>query len=358
MSVTLDTYRPGLDDAEVLGLRARVWGADHPHTAQAFLTWLFQRNPAGPGSGILLRRKDVLIGFAGLSPRRALQGGVRVRVAHGLDFMVDPAATKGLSGAYAVKVADGWAKLAAREGYAFGVNFPNANSYRLLTSPRLGWRRVLAPRLLVRPLPGLRLREGLPRRVPPALAALGGEVLARGLSLYAGLRTGRLRPTAVVDDVAWLDAATVEAPNGIGFVRDAATLRWRYFDHPVYGYRIVTSTSADGCASGLVTSARTLFGVDSTLLVDLVGAPRPDSCAALLARAVTEAAAQGSRIVGALACPGTLLDGALLRAGFLPVPAAINPKPFFMVARPLSHPSEAAMNGAGWDFAWGDMDVV
>lgn len=356
MSVTLAAYRPGLDDPEVLQLRARVWGADHPHTSAAFLAWLFQHNPAGPGSGVLLRRHDTLIGFAGLHPRLAVRNGETFRVAHGLDFMVDPEASRGLSGAYAVKVAAAWSERAAAQGYAFGVNFPNANSYRLLTSKRLGWRRVLAPRLLVRPLPGLRLREGLPARLPARLVDLGGAAAARALSFYAWARRGPRRETQRVTDFDWLDGSRTDG-TGIGFVADAALLNWRYRDHPVYRYRVFACEGPGHEATGLVTSARALFGVDSVLIVDLVGHERLAACAALVASAVEDAAANGARIVGALACAGTVLSRALMQAGFVAVPTALNPKPFYMVAHPLGGAGEAFAE-APWRFAWGDMDVV
>ncbi|MCW6511338.1 hypothetical protein [Lichenifustis flavocetrariae] len=358
MNIEIETYRPGLDDAEVLDLRARVWGADHPHTTMAFLSWLFQKNPAGPGSGILLRRHGALIGFAGLSPRSAIKDGRTFKVAHGLDFMVDPAATKGLSGAYAIKVADAWAKLASADRYAFGVNFPNANSYRLLTSARLGWRRVLAPRLLVRPLPGLRLTEGLPTRIPPGLAAIGGDIAARALGLYAALARGGEKPARLVTDFDWLRGGGSDKTRGIAFLREPATLNWRYREHPAYRYRIFAHDGDTGSASGLVTSPRTLFGVESSLIVDLVGEEQPDACLALVSSAVADAKTQGASIVGALACAGGLLDRVLKRLGFIPVPERFNPKPFYMVAHPLAASTDAAFAGAEWRFAWGDTDVV
>lgn len=355
MRLTLDPYRPGPDDAEVLDLRTRVWGADHPHTSAAFLTWLFRDNPVGEGGGVLLRRGGTLIGFAGLCPRLALRNGETVRVAHGLDFMVDPAATRGLSGTHAVRVAAGWADLAAAQGYAFGINFPNANSIRLLTSDRLGWRPVLSPRLLVRPLPGLRLREGLPAGIPHALADLGSSVLARGLDLAVRLRVRGWPTVSARHDFAWL--APVPSPGeGIGLARDPAVLAWRYLHHPLHRYRLFTCGDGAG-ASGLVAAPRTLFGVPSSLVVDLLGAEHPTAAAALVAAAVADAAGQGARIVGGLALAGSPLDRALRRAGFLPVPARLDPKPFHLVARPLAEPGQDGFSGR-WRFAWGDMDVV
>lgn len=360
MSVVLDAYRPGLDDDEVLDLRARVWGADHGHTSAAFFGWLFGRNPAGAASGVLLRRGGVLIGFAGLSPRIGFRNGQRIRIAHGLDFMVDPNAARGLAGAYALKVADRWARLAKEQGYAFGVNFPNANSYRLLTSRRLGWQRVLAPRLLLRPLPGLRLREGLPRWISPTAAAFGGTVLAHALALRAKLGTApgpcAGTPARAVADFDWLPAE-MPAVKGLSFGRDRSYLTWRYRDHPVYRYTILARSEPGRGVSGLVVTPRTLFGVESALVVDLVGDGHVEAVVPLITRAVADAAAEGARIVGGLACAGSPLDWALRRCGFLPVPAAVNPKPFYMVGLPLAA-QEAAFADGPWQFAWGDMDVV
>ena len=52
------------------------------------------------------------------------------------------------------------------------------------------------------------------------------------------------------------------------------------------------------------------------------------------------------------------MQTSLLRSGFIKIARRINPKPFVMTVHDLvaESPQEAAW--AGWNFHWGDMDVV
>jgi len=362
----VDPFRPGTDDAEALGLRAEVWGADHPHSHPAFFRWLFGAgNPAGPGSGVMLRRAGRLVGFAGLCPRLAQLGGTAVRVAHGLDYMVSPGVSAAASGRFALRVAADWATFARQGGYDFGINFPNANSRRLLTSDRLGWQPVLAPALMVRPLaaPATSIvAGGAVRRLALRFGlGVGAGALAVRAAATRGRAAGAVRAVDLgsAADAALIDALwhRVAAVRDAGLLRDAAALRWRYGQHPLYRYRMLGWQDGDRMDALVITAQRHLFGMDCLLVVDaLIDPGRPAAAARLVGDAIR---ASGAALAVAQAVPGHDLAGALRRAGFLAVPERFNPKPFQMVALPLAVQARSgALPASTWQFGWGDMDVV
>ncbi|CAN7593054.1 hypothetical protein [Rhizobium sp. LjRoot254] len=362
MQTTHDVYRPGKDDSAVMRLRTAVWGADHPHTNPAFFEWLFQRNPAGAGSGAVIRQDDDVVAFAGLSARKLLVGGKTFRVAHGLDLMVDPGLSGLLSGRYGFKVSDNWAGYARDAGFAFGVNFPNSNSFRLLTSGRLKWTVMLKPRLRVQPLRGFAIRPAVLGRVPLWLLNLLTGTLALGLrapQIIHGKPAGRVvavtRAEEQLDDL-WQSAAH---HTKTCFVRDRAYIRWRYLEHPVYRYDLFGLKVDDRLAGLIVTTTREVFGLKSMLIVDaLADRDEPAILSALVAHATAKARAAGIEMGCAQACTGDLLDRALAKSGFLVVPERLNPKLFFMVGLPFTPDAASILASPGWHFTWGDMDVV
>lgn len=357
---TLHAFRPGIDDAEVLRLRAEVWGSDHPHGNPAFFDWLFTRHACGRGSGTLLRRDGQLIGFAGLVPRRLRVGQALYPVAHGLDYMVHPGHRGSSGGLPALQIALDWSRRARAGGHAFSVNFPNSASAGLLTSRRLKWRPILTPRLLVRPLPRLRFDEPL-GPLPPWLATAGGRTLGLMLSPWprARLPDGyTLVDVARFDsrfDALWADAST---PGGAAFVRDAAYLNWRYVGHPVYGYRIRAVEAGGVVKAMMVASPRRLLGLDSLLIVDALAAADEQGLLRVLAEdCVHHAGSSAMGIVGAQAAPGSSFETALRNARFSPVPERFNPKPFKLIGLSLAA-DLATLPSNDWHLTWGDMDVV
>jgi len=362
----VEAFRPGADDAAVLALRAAVWGADHPHADPAFLGWLLgPDNPAGPGGGVIVRRGGRAVGFAGLCPRLARLDGRDVRIAHGLEYMVDPALGGGLAGRLALRVAAGWAAAAREQGFAFGINYPNENSRRILTSARLGWRPTLSPRLMARALSGF----GAMEQPTGALVRLAARL---GLSLAALAQGGRAalarRPGAgaalTLDPAAPRDARMIDAlwrrvadMRRVGLRRDAAALGWRYAAHPLRRYAILGWAVEDNLKALIVTTERALHGLRCLMIVDaLIDPSAPEAVRALIAGAAAGAARGGGALALAEAAPGCDLARALAAAGFVATPRRLDPKPFMLVTLPLGE--AAAFAPADWRFAWGDMDVA
>lgn len=360
---TVSRFRPGEDDLEVLALRAEVWGAEHPLTNPAYFAWLFgKENPAGQGSGVMLRRAGQLVGFAGLCQRLARLNGCSVLVAHGLDYMVSPGVSGVAAGRFAHRVPVEWGLVARDLGCDFGMNFPNENSRRLLTSKRLGWRLSVAPKLMARPLSG-GLAPGAGLRGAGARIGLG--VAGGAFGGVARVRRGRIggavvaldpaRPTdAEMIDCLW---ARVADTRSCGFVRDAAALSWRYGKHPLHRYEINGwHSDENGLSALVVTTRRRLHGLDCLLIVDVLVDPGAQSAASRLMDEVSRASR--AQMALAQAVQGDDAFGAFSRAGFAVVPEWMNEKPFMLVTMPLRLEGAASLETATWRFAWGDMDVV
>lgn len=359
------SYRPyaaGQDDAAVLRLRANVWGASHPHNQQAFLRWMYADCPAGGGGGILAFDGDEPVGFAGLLARRAVIGGETVPIAQCVDFMMHPQARGGAS---AFRIVANWAALGRDLGFRFGIGFPNVNSHEFGTRRKVGWVDAFRPDHMIRPLSADGAPQGLVPRVPGtvmrgAAAAMAAFCAARAAVLEAPRPPGTAIPIQRFD--ARFDRLWERAGSGsyAGLRRDAAYLNWRYLDHPIQSYRCF-AWEIDGNPVGyVVATPRELYNVASLLLVDLLVDPSaPQGVAEALIAQLTrgEQAAHGA-MVHALALPGSRMRAALSRTGFLGIPRRFNPKPFVMIARDLvaECPRDAAW--AGWNFHWGDMDVV
>lgn len=363
-NTTLAPFRPGIDDAEALQLRAEVWGSDHPHSQPAFFRWLFgAENPAGPGSGVMLRRGGRLVGFAGLCPRLARIKGRTVRVAHGLDYMVSPALSAAASGRFALRVAAEWANFARQGAFAFGTNFPNAKSRRLLTSERLKWQPLFEPSLMVRPLMAPSdafVSGGVVRRLTLRLALGAGAGICNLRGAPRGnSAVGRARNIQIDDahDGALVDQFwdRVADARSASLVRDAATLRWRYGQHPIYRYEITAWQVGNRIDALIVTTRRKLFGVECILIADALFDPANHTAAAELVRQSIKLSR--AAIALAQAVSGDDLALVLGKSGFASVPKRFDPKPFMMVALPLQEDA-ATIADLDWRFSWGDMDVV
>ncbi len=362
-----EVWRPGTLEDGLLALRAGVWGAEHPHTSPAFFSWLFgEANPAGTGGGVVLRRGERVLGFMGLCARRVRFHRRDIAVAHCLDYMVDREIGPAASARYALRLAQAWEKLARAEDFVFGIGFPNQNSYRIVTSDRIGWRDILRPRLMVRPLRGVwrdgsrggpqdGATDGLAKRLG---LALGGTALDLAAAFRRRPR-GEVRALATGADADSIDALWQRRRDDrpASIVRDAAALGWRYEQHPFRRYELL-GWQADGALSALiVTTRRDLEGVPAVLIVDAVIDPAALPAArALVSAALRRAAGEGDRLAAAEAQPGSPLARALAQAGFLAVPQRFDPKPFTLVGLPLDTPM--AEIAGPWQFAWGDMDVV
>ncbi|MGB7240814.1 MAG: hypothetical protein WBC93_01850 [Sulfitobacter sp.] len=352
-------FIPGQDDEDVLDLRARVWGADHPHTSRAFYKWLFQDTPAGVGSGNIFERNGKVVGFAGIANRRAQLGQTQLKIAHGLDYMADPGLGGMLSGRIAHKVLITHAKHVKNLNYDCGLNYPNDNSYKMLITKRMTYSTVLEPSLFFRTVGAVAVKnKGLSRQIAPRLAGSLGGLYATARSI-GRRRSAEILPAAEFDarfDDHW-DRLTKDGK--LRFYRDATTLNWRYAQNPLYEYQTLVALDAGAVAGFVVVSKRHLFGIDAMLICDLsVADGTRDTEHGLLDAVRSLAKRQGVRLIISQALRSSRTAQSLGRMGFLRVPQKINPKQFRMVAKSYTDVGVNGLKSDAWAFSWGDMDVI
>ena len=354
-------YIPGHDDEAVLDLRAAVWGAEHPHNNPKFLRWLLAENPAGAGSGILMEDRGKLLGFAAILPRRVEIGGVVRTAAQCVDYMVDPGA-RATAGTFRIMAE--WQRLARGLGFEFGIGFPNANSYRVVTSRKLGWNDACRPDLMLRPFSGVAPSRSVAPKVPHGLIRLVTGVAGKVCTMRAAWalharpegRPFQIDRFDVRFDRLWQQTL---AGLGSGIRRDATYLNWRYVHHPAYTYLRVGWESDGELLGYAIATVREVQGMRCVLLVDLAARVAARNVAeALLEQIALYGIGQGSELLLALAIDRSPAKTALQRAGLVTIPRRINPKPFVMTAHDLGSGCDLGTITSHWQFTWGDMDVV
>ena len=354
-------YIPGVDDHAVISLRSKVWGEDHPHTGTHFLEWMFQATPGGTGTGILMTHQGETVGFMGISLRTVIAGNQTYRVGHCLDLMVHPDFRSTLSSLKLINKSHEHTRL---HDYDFTFGFPNNNSFRLVTNPKCGYQWVFSPTLLVRPLS----RTCIGAELVPSLPGFLRNVIAQTLTSYGSLRTwcsGGKKPVGEICAIAKFGPEfdhlwhKTRPSNGITIDRNSAYLNWRFVGHPIYAYQ-KTALVNDGQLLGyVVTCQRQLFGMPTTLIVDILADNNDIGIVKTLLYAVLEhCKACGSQFLVTQLLPNAKLYQQVLALGFLPVPAKLNPKQFNFVMHHLGNDLTNLMNQRLWSFAWSDMDVV
>jgi len=353
-------YRPGEDDTALLNLRAKVWGADHPHTNPAFFKWLFQDNPNGQGSGIVSIRDETIIGFAGFIPRLCHLEDRTLKMAHGLEYMVDPETMSRPNRVpFRLMIAHGERIDELRNDFA--INFPNDSSVRILTSRHFGYKKVFEPQLLVRPIPGFRFlkieKEALLSQVFKTCAAN----LASG---YSSIISQRLTNGIQIEELEMFDErfddlSKRRSKDGkIRLNRDSKTLNWRYIQHPIYQYRKFAATRNGQLVGFIVMSPRQVFNTNAGIICDLSVEDDDPSVIAQLVNTVCKNNTDKISLLVDQQIPGSSRMQALLKCGFFKIPPSQNPKQFRMIARMSTNCSDVVTDPNKWEFSWGDMDVV
>ncbi len=362
-------WESGEDHAGIDVLREAVLGDDHPHLGRGFLDWMLgDANPAGRGGAVFLERNGVTVAFGGLCPRMARVQGKDVPVCFGFDLMVDRTMAGPNSGRYALRLSKRWEELATQRGYAFGVNFPNDNARPLLVSRHLGWTIAWSPRLMVRPLVGQGKAASTTFSARRLALHAGLSLTGAALDLRTALRArggqaGDIRPLDLTraDDVALVDELWERRRDDtvVTLRRDGPTLRWRYAQHPARTYEILGLISKGRLAALVVTSLRNLEGIASVVVADcLLDPEEPNDSLRLITASLRRAARSGARIAATEALTGSILERALLQAGFFHIPRRFEPKAFTLCLTPLNDTAEDFRSADAWNFAWGDLDVV
>jgi hypothetical protein len=145
----------------------------------------------------------------------------------------------------------------------------------------------------------------------------------------------------------------------VSVVRDEAYLRWRY-RRPSGVYRCVEVRTA-GHLTGLgVLGIRTQMGLRTGFVTEaMVAGDDARTWRDLLAALLDAARELDCDACSALGFPGAPERRAYVRAGFVPVPARLNPEDIVLSVRRSDGAREPALvTTSRWRLAWGEHDLL
>jgi GNAT superfamily N-acetyltransferase len=343
-------YTPELAP-EVLALHRRAW-PDAEIGDEPFLRWQYDENPAGVALSTLARtRAGELAGQFGALPVRLWVEREERLGALGLNVVTDEAYR-----GQGVFVALGRAadERMAQAGATIAFAMPNENSFPGFVR-HLGYTHAGDVPFLVRPV-NVRRLVARRLRLPglPALAALLARPFAPPLPHAAeptvGVEIERVGQIDEQFDIFW---RRVRGRERVMVMRDARFLDWRYRRVPGRRYEVYR-TRADGEPSGyIVLRTAEVLGMRAGLVVDFLAADA-NSGRALLAHALAQFAGEQIDLLATLMLSHAPEYRLLRRVGFRPLPRALLPQRFRLVAR--DGPAGRVLRH--WFFTMGDYDVV
>lgn len=332
--------RPG-DEGALVDLFGRVFGREL--TEERWRWKLASRPSPVPNVWVAEAGGRLVFQYAGI-PFRLRAAGREVRAMLAVDGMTDPAwRRRGLLTEGVGRAHEAWREA----GIALVLGLPNERWGG--RTEALSWQPLFPLEWRARPL---RPERTLARRLgAPAVARLS----APGAALHALLRLrGRRAETALAErdtTSAAFDALDASAAAGIPFgpVHDGSWVRWRLLEAVPEPYRVALFES-----KGEITGWAAFRVVAGTAhLADLRADPRDiPPLLNLLADALR---ADGVEKILTLTAPGTALQQALRRAGYLRVR-----RPFLLHAVLLdpSLPLERLRDPGSWLLTGADFDVL
>jgi GNAT superfamily N-acetyltransferase len=242
----LRTYRPG-DENGLQELLAAVYGPSAVEwRSLGEWRWRFQNAPRGPAYIQIVERSGEIVGHYAHVPFDIYVNGRKVLLGHGGDMMVRPDHRE--RGLMKVLV-EGY--LSGGMGYDVRINFPTEQAARL--GERYGGGRLLGTMTD-------RVRPARIRRFGAIGRALGlSALIERFIGSFAGRPIRGVRvseevePNSEFDDLAARSAGFATCIR----VRDAAYVRWRWFDHPGFDWRLLSARDRRGKLTGWVA-----FGIE------------------------------------------------------------------------------------------------
>ena len=324
-----------------------------------FLTWQYERNPAGPAIIQLARdaETDQLAGQYVVIPMGFKAFKQTINGTLSLNTL-----TRQIYGGQGIFT--GLAKAvyqdSAERGALFCYGFPNPNSYPGFTR-KLGFTDLGSVPLLLRPLN----TQALVRK------QLGAFLASLSLPFHFYYKVKPRSDNRY--EVYALDSANLSDLNAfwariqdkypIMGIRDADYIRWRYFDIPlrdyqVYGVRLKQGAELLGYIVGRCTEVASMA---SGMIVDFLMAPgHPAGGSCLVNTLLSFFAEQKLELAGSLLLPHTEEARILKKNGFFTCPKALQPQPFPVVYRRLNSGTEKDpfLQLNHWFLTMGDYDVI
>ncbi|MBK5223925.1 MAG: GNAT family N-acetyltransferase [Acidimicrobiia bacterium] len=329
------------DDVAVAELLAAA-ATGNPKADVDVLRWQYRREEFGPTVTAVAELDGRLIAHYSLVGVPLVVDGRPVVAARGVDIVtaVDHR-RQGIFRRVAVALFDAGRAM----GYQAVVSNPNDSSIEVLGD--LGFTACPDPQVHVVPVSGDAVAGRLP--MPHALGAAAVALLGavRGTDRPA---VGAHLLDAAPGDLDVLDGTLVPST---GVVRDSRWWRWRYDGHPHRPYRFVEVRRRGRLIGAGAWSVRADPDGDVVQLLECVGVD-DDARRQVVRSAVAAARAIGAGAVVSAALPRSVEALHLRRAGFVPVPRALQPRPIHMLVAPLGGWSAEVRRP--WAFHLGDQD--
>jgi GNAT superfamily N-acetyltransferase len=312
-------YDPALHKSALLQFLSKVYPPDAMNRRERVLDWIQNEHPYRDRTPLryVIMDGERMAATLGHLPVDFLVNGQRIPGRFTHDLLVDPA--------YRGK---GLAKRIVSNAHIHGEFLPGGMwmtgpCHKIHLNCGFDDAHPLSPRTLVLDTAAFAKRKQMsPARrllIKPATALIRARALrhARRLATSGAGFTSRAADSFAAElDNTWLDML---AGYGIGLLRDARYLNWRYARHPVLDYRIRLA-ERDGKAAGYIVwrLAPDQETEKRAVITDfLVANGDSDTFAYLVSFAITGAAEAGMEVLSALTTQ-KWATGVLKRFGFLP----------------------------------------
>jgi L-amino acid N-acyltransferase YncA len=291
-----------------------VLQANLPHLPHAqMFQWLYHANPEGRALAWVAVHPESgrIVGVAAAFPRRIFSAGQELRGYVLGDFCID-AAQRSLGLAVSLQRACLHDLAAGDADFAF--DFPSSNM--LAVYKRIG---IAANATVIRFAKPLRADRKLEQRVPVRVVARGLGALANAGLRLMDLANGREGDWKIAMETGpWGQEFTEAAGNwseGMGtcVARTAEFLNWRYGEHPLEKYAMLTARKNGKLCGYLVYRT----GDETSSVVDLL-AESEAAGSSLLGAATALAREQGMQTLNAAWVPAHRSSRLLQRHGFRP----------------------------------------
>jgi GNAT superfamily N-acetyltransferase len=328
------------DDA---GMRAVIAAAfpDNPKQRAEVTAWQYWDNPFGASAAWVYEDDGRIVATYTAFPMPAVLDGTPALAGNGVDAAVDPA-YQGRK--LFAPLARALYAAAAEAGMAVTICFIN-NPFAIRGTTRAGWLEV--GRLGVWVLGVDDAWLGHRAHVPPAVAGVARRAVWR---LGKGPTAERCDLPDGLDDL-WRRAGGVTT----GVIRDQRWWQWRYGDHPDPRYEYFEVRRPGGLAGASVATVREAFGGTFVYLLELL-ADDADAARAIGRAAQVYARSIGAAGVAIMGVPGSRLAERARQAGFVHLPARLDPKPTSYGAVPNDGTTWAHLARLRWSISWGDLD--
>lgn len=335
------------------------WTSEQPIYIPEFWDWLYRDNPAGGAITFVAEKNGRIIGHYPnvlqylKIDNRIFQTGLVLHLATHADFR-RLGVFRNLGQASMQEL--------VRSRIPFSIAFPNKKSLPGFVN-RLGFSDIATLPLLVKPL---NIRNILTRATKkPGLASFLSFLLEPLYNMsFSHFRFKRknidIETRESFDpefDIFWnrsLSQAKIMAP------RDSKYLNWRFKSRPLQDYQILVALENKEIAGYIVTRNAEIFSMNTGIIMDFFVLPgRQEIFDALLEAVLNNFRNQGKDLCIVSCLKNNIYYRGLRRAGFITVPAGLNPRKLVLVGRINSATVDRGLflNRKNWFITFADWDV-